>query len=196
MSSTGGTVIFDKTDEWESRQDASKQPPTAQTPAKSMAGKYDGRGKYKRTAMHKRAIADSAPKPRWLKNLSVNDSIETLDKLDAIAGASEIYKRALERNMLALCWQIREGVKDRLIGKPFVAENPNAKPQPNNILNDNRLQIAIQQLVPAKQARKSKKTQVIQAVSEAKQLTTSEPAEQVYVDGTSQVIDSTEDASK
>ena len=37
----------------------------------------------------------------------------------------------------------------RVMGKPYTAENPEAKGNGNAVIQDNRLQIAIQQLLPA-----------------------------------------------
>lgn len=171
----------------------STQQITPEIQAKPLKGKYDGRRNNRPTA---EARQKAGRKLNWAKHLTSNDSAKILKDIDSIASPSEIYQRALDRNLLALCWQIRERVEDRLLGKPFVAENPNAVKPINNILNDNRLQIAIQQLVPAKQVKKRKTKELVQAVSEAKQLEAVNEPEQSYVDVDAQVVESIQDGSK
>ena len=89
------------------------------------------------------------PKPLFLQHLSRNSAAKVLKAFDVVASWQEIFKCAWEKGDYALCASIRFRCEDRLYGKPFTAENPEAKGKRSPILNDNRLQIAIQQLLPA-----------------------------------------------
>ena len=66
---------------------------------------------------------------------------------------SEIRKKKIDYIL-----RLREYVWNRAEGRPFVAENPEAKGKGNTIIHDQRLQLAIQQLIP--DARKSKTPQL------------------------------------
>jgi len=63
---------------------------------------------------------------------------------DAIAKLVQIYAAAYEARNYALCFQMRESADFRLNGRYFTAVNPSAEP---NHVQDNRLQVAIKQLV-------------------------------------------------
>jgi hypothetical protein len=112
---------------------------------KPMKGKYDGR---KRNGAHRAAPNNRGRKPRWLRHLGRNDALKVLDEFDAIAHASEIYAAAWAKGNHSLCFEMRKYADDRLLGKPFTAENP-AKGQAGGVLTeDTRLQDAIQKLIP------------------------------------------------
>lgn len=106
--------------------------------------------KYDRRKYNGRQPGQSkpGPKPLFLQHLSRNSAAKVLKAFDVVASWAEIYKAAWDKGDHALCASIRFRCEDRLYGKPFTAENPAAKGKGQNILNDNRLQIAIQQLLP------------------------------------------------
>jgi hypothetical protein len=131
-------------------------------------------------------------KPQWAKNLTRNTAAVVLKE----ASAKELWLQLLQANDRRLQFEVLRYLTDRLEGKPFVAENPQTTGRSNMLLQDNRIQVAIQQLVPAKQARKSKKAKQIEANSEAKQLESGDADTQTYVDATAQVIDSGQDVSE
>lgn len=89
------------------------------------------------------------PKPLYLQHLSRNSAAKVLKAFDVVASWEQVYKAAWDKGDYALCASIRFRCEDRLYGKPFTAENPDTKGKRSPILNDNRLQIAIQQLLPA-----------------------------------------------
>ena len=107
--------------------------------------KYDGR---KNNGRYKSAVK-RGPKPLYLQHMSRNAAGNHLKAFDGIASWEQVYTRAWEKGDYALCASIRFRCEDRLYGKPFTAENPDTKGKRSPILNDNRLQIAIQQLLPA-----------------------------------------------
>jgi hypothetical protein len=165
--------------------------PDIQTPAnppKSMAGKYDGRRRKIKVVTRER----SGPKPLFERNLARNTAAKLFRRENLMEKVAELLSSPDAR----LRFEVIRYVWDRLEGKPFVAENPQTTGRSNMLLQDNRIQVAIQQLVPAKQARNSKKAKQIEANSEAKQLVSGDQAEQTYVDATAQVIDSGQDVSE
>ena len=112
---------------------------------KPLKGKYDGRrlnGNYDRKIKR-------GPKPLHIKYLSRNKAAHVLEKLDAIATWPQIYERAWQENDLATVIQTRRTVEDRIFGKPYVAVNPDERAKPSTVINDNRLQMAVQQLLPS-----------------------------------------------
>jgi hypothetical protein len=113
-----------------------------------MSGKYDKRRFNKIKRPHRKALKATGAKPKWLKTLKANEAAKTLRELDSIASPAAIYAQAHERGLLALCWDMRKSVEERLLGRPFVAINPAEVKTPGIV--DNRLQIAIQQLIPGK----------------------------------------------
>ena len=124
--------------------------------------KYDGRRK---NGAHRRAPCDRGAKPRWLKHLGRNDALKVSEKYDAIATYEQLYRDAYEKKNLLLCFDMRKYADDRLLGKPFIALNPAENAKSANLTQDNRLQVAIQQLTigntpkePAKRVYKSAKT--------------------------------------
>jgi hypothetical protein len=156
--------------------------------SKSMKGKYDGRGPANRLKAKKL----TGRKPAFAKHLSRNTAAVVLSQVDLKARLLELLTHPDAR----LRFEVIRYVWDRLEGKPFVAENPQTTGRSNMLLQDNRIQVAIQQLVPAKQARKSKKAKQIEANSEAKQLVSGDAGTQTYVDATAQVVDSGQDVSE
>lgn len=108
-----------------------------------LKGKYDGRGRWERSG----AESKPGPKPLWRKTLQRNKCAKVIQEIDAIASPAKMFERAYSANNLELAWRIREDVHNRWSGKPFVAVNPEESRKPN-VLNDNRLQIAVQQLLP------------------------------------------------
>jgi hypothetical protein len=90
------------------------------------------------------------PKPLYLKHLSRNSAAKTLKAFEAIASLAQIYQRAWDKGNEALCAQLWLRCEDRLYGKPFTAENPEAKGKSNPLFQDNRLQVAINTLLPPK----------------------------------------------
>lgn len=122
---------------------------------KSMKGKYDGRRNNGRKKTGVRAYSKPGPKPLWVKNLTKNKASRSLQAIDAIASPEEIYSRAIAANLLSLAWQVRCDIENRLYGKPYTAINPDEKAKPATI-TDNRLQIAIQQLIPGPKPKRVK----------------------------------------
>ena len=106
--------------------------------------------KYDRRKYNGRQPGQSkpGPKPLYLQHLSRNSAVKVLKAFDVVASWDEIYKAAWEKGDHALCASIRFRCEDRLYGKPFTAENPAAKGKGSPIFNDNRLQVAIQNLLP------------------------------------------------
>jgi hypothetical protein len=106
--------------------------------------KYDKRknnGRYK-------SQVKRGPKPLYLQHMSRNAAGNHLKTFDGIATWEQVYKEAWDKGDYALCASIRFRCEDRLYGKPFTAENPEAKGKGNVVFNDNRLQMAIQTLLP------------------------------------------------
>lgn len=115
------------------------------TADKPLKGKYDGRGKWKRTAQNTKGNSKPGPKPLHIKNLARNSASKVLVVFDAIASLSQIYAAAFERGDLKLCVEMRENALNRAYGRPYQAQDPNASKKPN-VLEDKRLQIAIKEL--------------------------------------------------
>lgn len=114
------------------------------SPPKRKMRKYDGRknnGRYK-------SEAKRGPKPLYVQHMSRNSAAKVLQAYDLIAKLSDIYRAAFEQNKLELCVQMRENALNRAYGRPYQASDPNASSKPN-VLEDKRLQVAIQQLVVA-----------------------------------------------
>jgi hypothetical protein len=111
--------------------------------------KYDNRVNNGATRQRRRANSNLGRKPKWMKHLSRNSAYDILQEFDAIASPAEIYRYCWENKLMQLVVGMREYVWNRLEGRPFVAENPNAGKKPNPVVNDNRLQIAIQTLLPS-----------------------------------------------
>jgi hypothetical protein len=166
--------------------------PELDIPVKPLKGKYDRRRTKAVQSGRGGTRINAGRKPNHAQHLARNTAAYLFRDCDFKARFTELLATENERLRFdVLCY-----VWDRLEGKPFVAENPNARGVTNVLNQDNRLQIAIQQLVPPKQERKRKKTQAVEASSEARQLTAGDQAQQSYVDATAQVIDSTLDGSK
>lgn len=136
---------------------AAKPLPDGSQPLK---GKYDGRKNNRFRIPHRKGI-NSRCKPNWLKTLGAKHAADVLEELDAILPPAEIYKQAIARNDFRLVWEIRTAVEYRLLGKPFVAVNPETLPPTGSILNqDNRLQVAVSNLIvqtPESKGRKIRK---------------------------------------
>jgi hypothetical protein len=105
---------------------------------------------------------NAGQKPKWAKHLSRNTAALVLKQVDLRERVIELIATSDER----LRFEVLRYLWDRLEGKPFVAENPNAGKPASALHQDNRLQLAIQNLVvspPAKKQRKVKGANVIQA---------------------------------
>lgn len=117
------------------------------TPEQPLRGKYDGRKNNRFKIPHRKGI-NSKRKPEWLKDLGVKHAIDILEEFDKIVPPAELYTQAYEKHDLALCWDMRKHVECRVLGKPFVAVNPELQPKPASVLNeDNRLQLAVNTLI-------------------------------------------------
>ncbi len=116
--------------------------------------------KYDRRQYNGRQPNQQKPgrKPLYLKQLSRCSAAKTLKAFEAIAGFEQVYARAWEKGNETLCAQLWLRVEDRIYGKPFTAENPEAKAKGNVFYTDKRLQVAIQQLLPAPGAQKLPRT--------------------------------------
>jgi hypothetical protein len=114
--------------------------------------KYDQRTK---NGSHPNSLANVGPKPRWMQDIARQEARKFLKECDAIASPSQIYALALKKGLLALCIEIRQSYEYRVFGKPFTATNPDVLPKPPTIV-DNRLQVAITNLIPAAKSKKTK----------------------------------------
>ena len=112
-----------------------------------MVGKYDGRRFNGSTKERRRANPNLGPKPAWLKSVTRNSAYHVLRELDDKASWKQIYQAAWEKNQLALCIDVLRYLTDRRDGRPFTAENPAISKQSAALAQDNRLQVAIQNLV-------------------------------------------------
>ena len=123
-----------------------------------LRGKYDARFKQ-RTRGGKRFNAGQ--KPRWAKHLTKNCAANVLKQADSKELWLQLLKSEDDRIRLqTLCY-----LTDRLEGKPFVAENPNASKASSAA--DPKLLVAIQNLIVAAKPTKPKRTKVIQATVKA-----------------------------
>lgn len=92
--------------------------------------------------------AVTGPKPKTMIRLSRSGYHAVSKECDAIATRVQLYETAWLKGLVALCWQMREDVDNRLYGKPFVSSNPEDQAKAGVIYNDKRLQVAIQTLLP------------------------------------------------
>ena len=106
--------------------------------------------KYDRRKYNGRSKSGNKPgrKPRYIKLLGRYKAGRVLEEFDSIASPQEIYAYLWEQKRIAEMIQMRQNAENRLMGKPFTAENPAAKGKGSPIFNDNRLQVAIQNLLP------------------------------------------------
>lgn len=144
-------------------------------PLKPLKGKYDGRGKYPRNKITHRK---PGPKPRYLRYLSRNSAISVLEQLDSIAAPAEIYTWLWEKKQVSAMIQMRTAVEDRAFGKPYVAQNPEVQQKAAALTQDNRLQVAIQQLNianPLPKQIKLRKAKQLKAADLAATTTTTSP---------------------
>lgn len=151
----------------------SSAPQVTEVPRKPLQGKYDGR----RNNGKRGRVPDSGRKPLWARNLGRNTAHKVLVEFDAIIEPAQIYKRALDANLLSLCWEMRCAVENRLLGRPFVALNPAETPQSASIQQDNRLQLAIGTLVlPGVKVKGKKRAKIVDAqVIDTPQLSSAVP---------------------
>lgn len=117
-------------------------------PQVSVKRTYDGRkqGALKRCKAHAIQGIKEGPKPKHRKYLSVRQFFKTLRGFDQVADAVELYKSAYEAKQFSLCHEMREACHNRLLGKPFTAENPDNKMKSNDLYQDHRVLTAIQNL--------------------------------------------------
>lgn len=114
---------------------------------KPLKGKYDGRGKWKRNNYEYRDRAKPGPKSLRTQHLSQTKANKVLAAFDLIASQSQIYAWLWEKKQVVPMLQMRENAENRAFGKPFTAENPAISKQSAALAQDNRLQVAIQNLV-------------------------------------------------
>ena len=119
--------------------------------SKPLKGKYDRRGKYERTEVHRK----SASKPLWKKHLARNTAARLFSEISVKDQMLVLLQSKDER----LRFEVLKYVWDRLEGRPFVAINPAENKQSATLHQDNRLQVAINQLVVTGKKSKQKKTQ-------------------------------------
>jgi hypothetical protein len=142
--------------------------------SKPMKGKYDRRGSYKRTPEIKAKLRKNGPKPKWAKHLTRNAAAVVLKQVgiedQALTFLSSNQwvpngkdKPYVEVPDIRLRWEVFKYLWDRLEGRPFVAINPDADAKPSTIINDNRLQMAIQNLIPSAPAKKTRKPKLLTA---------------------------------
>lgn len=141
-----------------------------ETPPKRLKRKYDGRVKNPTNRPDNlavyRATHKPGPKTNALYNLAKREANRFNRELDLIASWTQIYQAAWDRGLLELCFKVREVVDNRRFGKPYQAVNPDEGAKPTTVNNDNRLQVAIGQLIPGARAPKqlSDTVQVIPSV--------------------------------
>ena len=128
-------------------------------PSKPLKSKYDKRCKSAKSIAAIEGAARSRKqlgrKPNWMKHLSRNKAWDILRELDDIASLKEIYAYCWEKGKVELMLAAREYLWNRAEGRPFIAENPEAKAKPP-VVQDERLQKAIAELIPkAKPATKT-----------------------------------------
>ena len=118
-----------------------------------MRRKYDKRCKSPKSIAAIEGAARSEKqlgrKPNWMKHLSRNAAYEILQQFDSIAPPAEIYAWCWENKKIDIMVGMREYVWNRLEGRPFVASNPAEEQKRTSLLQDNRLQVAIQELIIA-----------------------------------------------
>ena len=129
--------------------------PQIQAPAKSKHSiplrKYDGRSQNGRQPGQNKP----GPKPLNLQRLCRTQAKKTLAEFDAIASYADVYRQAWATNQLDVCVRLRQNVENRLFGKPHTAVPPeDGKPT----WQDNRLQVAIENLVIAPSGKKQLKS--------------------------------------
>jgi hypothetical protein len=88
-------------------------------------------------------------KPNWMKHLSRNAALKILQQFDSIASPAEIYAWCWENKKIDIMVGMREYVWNRLEGRPFLASSPADEQKHMSLLQDSRLQVAIEQLVIA-----------------------------------------------
>jgi hypothetical protein len=131
------------------------------TPEQPLKGKYDPRyGKRKPgfRVPHRKGI-NSRCKPQWLKNLGAKHAIDLVQEFDAVVPPSTLYTEAYAKKDLRLCWEMREAVLERVLGKPYVAVNPELSAQNGSVLHeDKRLQLAVGTMIINPSVLKGKRT--------------------------------------
>jgi hypothetical protein len=119
-----------------------------------MKGKYDGRRHSTFKVRHK-----GGRKPLWLKDLGIRHNIAVLEAFDEIVEPAALYRQAYAKKDLALCWDMRKHVECRILGKPFVAVNPDLKAPNGSVLGaDQRLQLAVNTMIVQAPVIKGKRT--------------------------------------
>lgn len=151
------------------------QTTTIESHPQVLKGKYDNRKNNGANLKQFRPTRKRGRKPKALKDLSQWQNNMALRDIDSIANPAKLYALAFERGLLSLCLEIRTRVEDRLLGKPFVAINPDAEAKPSTIINDNRLQVAMQTLLPGAQAKKPRNGKAKQLAAEQASVVTNPP---------------------
>ena len=133
----------------------------AEIPRKPLQGKYDKRKHNKFAHPNQQAGRKLGHKPDWAKNLTRKSAAHVLKRI----GLQEFCLQLLASKNERLRFDVLCYLWDRLEGKPFTAVNPEERPQAQTIINDNRLQVAMQTLLPGAKpkAKRKSKAQVIDA---------------------------------
>src|SRR5690348_15981613 len=137
------------------------EPNPADSAPKPMKGKYDRRKNNGATRARRRVNPNLGRKPQWMKHISRNAAYHILQDFESIATFKDIYAYCWEHKKVELMISMREYAWNRLEGRPFVAENPAATRKPDGLLQDNRLPVAIQNLMlqpPASETQKAPRT--------------------------------------
>jgi hypothetical protein len=100
------------------------KPESGDLQPKPMKGKYDGRKNNGATKSRRRTFSNMGRKTLIAKRLSRNDAAKTLEELVDIASPADIFRAAWEKGNVALCAEMYKQFQDRLLGRPFIAENP------------------------------------------------------------------------
>jgi hypothetical protein len=143
-------------------------------PVQSMRGKYDKRGKHGNYDTEARRNRPQV-KPAWAKNLSRNQAAKILHTANFQEKALEL----LNCEDLRLRWDVIKYLWDRFEGKAFVAQSPTEASKGESLKQDNRLQVAIQQLILQPPSKQRKAKAIAKASTQALCLpadTASEPA--------------------
>lgn len=120
---------------------------------KPLKGKYDGRCK----PVHGGARINSGRKPNWAKHLSRNSAAKLFKQCEVMETLANMLSSTKDER---LRFEIIRYVWDRFEGKPFAAINPDERAKPSTVINDNRLQMAVQQLLPSGKAPKPPRKRV------------------------------------
>ena len=109
------------------------------TEIQPLKGKYDERGGAREGA--------GRPKNREkFKSIAITTAYKVLRKLKVEDEWQDLYLRAKAAENYGYCIEILKYLTDRQSGKPFIAANPFEDKGPSTLIQDNRLQVALQML--------------------------------------------------